>query len=79
MVFPFNITFGNLKHCLLGWHQETKRSGKDKIMTVENIALTFSIFFVDLVRMLDSSFGVYMIQTTKFSQEDKVWLIVVVF
>ena len=48
-------------------------------MSVENIALTFSIFFVDLVRMLHSSFGVYMIQTTKFSQEDKVWLIVVVF
>lgn len=60
-------------------HQETKQSGKDKIMTVGITALMFSIFFVDLVRMLHSSFGVYMIQMTKCSQEDKAWLIVVVY
>ena len=37
------------------------------------------IIIVDLVRTLHSSFGVNMIQTTKCSQEDKVWLIVVEF
>ena len=76
-VFPFSITFGNLKNRLL----DSLSTSRDKAEwqgqncwqeSVGKIDLKFSIFFVDLVRKLiiNSIFGVNMIQTTKCSQED---------
>lgn len=86
---PFRITFGDLKLCLLDSLYSTS---EDKAKwqrtnylqeTVGKIILKFSIFFINLVRMLHTvphnNFGVNLIQTTKCSQEGKVWLIVVVF
>ena len=86
---PFRITFGNLKLRLL---DSLFSTSEDKAKwqrtnylqeTVGKIVLKFYIFFINLVRTLHTvphnNFGVNLIQTTKCSQEGKVWLIVVVF
>ena len=63
--------------------KETKRSAKTKLFAGdcrENLPKVFKFLSsIRLVRTLHRSFDVNMIQTTKCSQEDKVWLIVIVF
>ena len=63
--------------------KETKRSAKTRLLAGdcrENRPKVFNFLSsIRLIRTLHRSFDVNMIQTTKCSQEDKVWLIVFVF
>ena len=79
--------FGNLKHCLLDSLFNIKRQSemaKTKLFEGDCRGELTNSFPFSLPILLGyyipgSSFGVNMMQMTKCSQEDKVWLTVIVF